>query len=109
MSYDLTPYAGGPLLRDARRTTRAISRVNSGGQIRQAQVDVETDVAICKIESITIATGQALGAVARVAQAETAMAQNFPGASGRLAFIAERHMLHVSDVVDDLQRTLRRK
>jgi hypothetical protein len=110
MSFDMTPYVGGgAIVRDVRRTNRVVSRVQSGSQIRQASVDAETEVALAKIDSITATTGQALGAVAKVAQAETALAQNFPGASGRLAFIAERHMLHVSDAVDGLQTKLRRK
>jgi hypothetical protein len=109
VSYDIDLFEGRGLARDARRTGRQISRVRSGGEIRKAAVDVETDVTLDKIDAITATTGQALGSVAKVAQAETALAQNFPGASGRLAFIAERHMLHVSDVLDDFQTKVRRK
>ena len=109
MSYDITRWEAGGLDRDHRRTSRVISRVASGGQIRQAQVEVEADVTAAKIDAITGATGLGLGAVAKVAQAEQALMQNFPTASGRLAFIAERHMLAVGDVLDELHYQVRRK
>lgn len=109
MPYDISLFEGGALARDRRRVGREISRTQSTGLVRQSAIDVETDIAIGKIDAITATTGQALGAVAKVAQAETALAQNFPGASGRLAFIAERHMLYVGDAVDELHNRLRRK
>jgi hypothetical protein len=109
MSYEVIPYVDGFGSRDARRSARAMNQIAIRGQVRQAEVDVETDIALGKIHSITATTGQGLGAVAQVAQAETALVQHFPAASGRLAFIAERHMFHVSDAIDDLQWKLRRK
>jgi hypothetical protein len=100
---DLLPYTGtAALSRESRRTGRAISRVHGDGQVRQAAIDAEVDVTMAKLDAVTTGTGQALTAVARVAQAETALAQNFPGASGRLAFLAERHMLAASDIVEVL-------
>lgn len=45
-------YAGPmALTRDARKAARSISRYQSGGQVRTAAVDVETDVAIAKVEA----------------------------------------------------------
>lgn len=108
MSAGLVPYAGGALTRDARRTGRQIQRAQSVGQLRQAVIDVETDIAIARVEAVTAATGQAMGSVARVAQAELALVQQFPQASGRVAFIAERHMLALGDIVDGLCRQVRR-
>ncbi|MFL6137360.1 MAG: hypothetical protein ACJ74O_06105 [Frankiaceae bacterium] len=97
-----------PLLRDERRTGRAISRVRSGGAVRLARVDTEVDIAVGKMDGLTLATGQGLGAVGRVAQAEQQLVQLAPLASGRLAYLADRHMLAVGDVLDDLRRDLRR-
>jgi hypothetical protein len=109
MSYELNPYTGGgAMVRDVRRTSRAISRVNGNGQIRQTQVDVETDLALGKIDSITASTGQALGSVAKVAQAEAALALQAPLASGRLAYLAERHLFAAGEVLDQLTSRLRR-
>lgn len=106
MSNELTQFTGGLVARDS-RTGRALSRINASGQLRQATVDVEADVTMAKLEAITAVTGQALGAVARVAQAETALAQNFPGASGRLAFIAQQHMLAAGEVLNELRYRVR--
>jgi hypothetical protein len=107
---DLDLYTGaGSLLRDARRASRAISRVQAGGQVRQAQVDVDADVAMGKLDALTAATGQAMGQVAKVGMAEQQLAQLAPMASGRLSFIADRHMLAAADVLDDLRHELRRR
>jgi hypothetical protein len=100
---DLMLYTGAAALsRDSRRTGRAISRVHAESQVRQAVIDAEVDVTVAKIDAVTTSTGHGLTSVARIAQAETVLAQNFPGATGRLAFLAERHMLAASDMVDDL-------
>ena len=109
MSYELAPLTGGLPARDARRSGRALSRVQASGQIRQAVIDVEADVTMAKLEAITTTTGHALASVARVAQAETALALNFPGASGRLAFIADQHMLAVGEVLNELRYRVRNK
>jgi hypothetical protein len=107
----IEPYTAvnGGLLRDARRAGRAINRYQSGGQVRVAQVDVETDVALAKVEAITHTTGQAMGAVVRVAQAQRHLEQLAPEAAGRLNFLADDHMLSMSDVMADLRRDLRRR
>lgn len=109
MSYDLTPFPSGALAGDARRNGRALSRISASGQLRQAAVDVEGDVALSKLEVLTGVIGHALSAVARVAQAETALALNVPGASGRLAFIADQHMLASAEVLDELRYRMRNK
>jgi hypothetical protein len=108
-SNEIVLFSSGALARDARRTTVAVNRVYSRGEIRQAEVDVESDVAQAKLDAVTRLTGQAMTAVARLAQAETALTQNFPAASGRLAFIAEQHMLLSGDIVADLHYRVRRK
>jgi len=107
MTNDLAMYGGGSR-REVRTVSRAVARAEARGLLRQTTLDQEVALANLKIDALTTATGQALGAVAKVAQAETALVQNFPGASGRLAFISERHMLAVGDVLDDLQYKLRR-
>lgn len=92
-----------------RRTERAVSRVQSASVIRQTSVDSEADVSSAKLDAITNITGQALGAVARVSQAEMTLAQNVPTASGRLALIADQFTLAASEVVADLNSRVRRK
>ncbi len=109
MSYDLTPFVQGVLAGDARRTGRTLSRINASGPLRQATVDVEADVSFAKLEAVTALTGHALSAVARVAQAEAALALTVPAASGRLAFIAEHHMLAAAEVLDELRYRVRNK
>lgn len=52
MSYDVALYTGaGSLVRDARRTGQAISRIQCGGQVRQATVDAEADVTTAKLQA----------------------------------------------------------
>lgn len=101
--------SNGGLLRDARRAGRAISRYQTGGQIRVAQVDTETDVSLAKADALTHTTAQAMGAVVRVAQAQRHLEQLAPEVSGRLNLLADGHMLAMSDLLADLGRELRRQ
>jgi hypothetical protein len=110
MGYDLSVLGGGALTtRDSVRSSRAIGRAQAAGQIRQAHIDSEADVASAKLDAVTNATGQAMRDVARVGQAELAFAQATPAASGRLANIAEQHAWLVSELVCDLHTQVRRK
>ena len=87
---DLTPYVGGVISRDARRAGREISRGRLGAQVRMAAADDVTDLAMAKVEDLTMATGSAMQSVARVAVAQRQLEQLAPEASGRLAFLAGR-------------------
>lgn len=104
----LEPYVNGGLARESRRTSREISRGRLGTQIRIAAADNSTDVAVAKIEDLTMATGNAMQQVTRVAQAQRQLEQIAPEASGRLAFLADDHMLGCSELLGDLRRELRR-
>lgn len=105
---DLYGSSGAPL-RNARRASRAINRYQAVGQVRAGGVDTDTDVALVKMDALTQATGNAMGAVVRVAQAQTHLEQLAPQASGRLNFLADDHMLAMSDVMADLRRDIGRK
>src|SRR4051794_36899361 len=94
---------------DTRRAGRAISRQQAQGQVRIAQADVDTDVAIAKGDSYTAATGSAMGNVIRVAQAQRQLEQLAPEASGRLAMLADEHALTMADNLAELRRNLRRR
>lgn len=96
------------LTRDVRRTSRGISRSRSYAQLRMAGISDETDVAMEKVEALTAATGSGMSAVTRVAQAQRQLETLAPEASGRLAFLAEAHVLAVGDSLQDLRRSLRR-
>jgi hypothetical protein len=110
MTNELTIYDGGfPVSREVRRTGRAISRYQAGGQVRVAAVDTDTDVALAKVDASTATTGHAMTAVVRVAQLQKSLELLAPDAAGRLAFLADDHMLSMSEVVADLRRELRRK
>lgn len=110
MPRDLLPVAGSPLLpTDGRRASRAISRGQSGAVVRQARIDQEADVAQAKLDNITNLTGQAMGAVVRVAQAQRHLEQLAPEAAARLAYLADDHMLAMGETLADLRRDLRRK
>lgn len=106
----IQPYQGNqPLLRDSRRAGRAISRYQAGGQVRTAAIDVETDVTLDKLDSLTAVTGLAMGAVVRVAQAQKHLEQLAPEASGRLTLLADDHVLGLADIAADHRRVLRRQ
>jgi len=106
---DLVPWSGGVVSRDTRRAARSISRYQAGSQVRLALVDVDADLAAAKIDAVTSTTGQAMGAVVRVAQAQRHLEQMAPEAAGRLALLAEDHTWSMTDVMADLRRDLRRR
>ncbi len=111
MSHDMQQYQGGnvSLPGDVRRAGRAISRYQAGAQVRLADVDTETDVALGKIDATTATTAQAMAAVIRVAQLHKNLELLAPEAAGRLAYLAEDHMLGMGETVAELRRQLRRK
>jgi len=110
MSYEVTPFSGpGVSLGDARRAGRAVSRHRSGALVRVSAADAETDVAQAKLDNLTMATGTAMSSVVRVAQAQRHLEQLVPEAAGRLAYLADDHMLGMGEVLADLRRTMRRR
>lgn len=110
MNMDLVPAvgAGGLLDRDARRTSRAIARGRLTTQLRSSQVDNTTDVTLAKVDNLTMATGNAMQQVIRVAQAQRQLEQMIPEAAGRLAFLADDHLLGCTELLADLRREMRR-
>jgi hypothetical protein len=109
VSSDVQPYVSSTALaRDARRAGRAISQIHGDSQVRQAAIDAEVDVTLAKVDALTGTTGYVLTQTARVAQMEAALVQNFPGASGRVAYHCERHMLAVGDCVEFMICRIRR-
>ena len=110
MSYEVQQYqANYPQIRDVRRGARTISKYQVAGQVRMSAVDTETDVTVGKMDVLTEVTGYAMGRVVRVAQAQTHLEQLAPQASARLNFLADDHMLAMSDVMADFRRDIRRK
>ena len=106
---ELTTYLGGGMLdRDARRTSRQITRGRLVSQIRSSQVDDTTDVALAKVENLTLATANAMEQVTRVAQAIRQLEQMNPEVAGRLGYLADNHMLGCSELLADLRREMRR-
>lgn len=110
MSGELTRFEhNGGLVRDARRAGRSVSKYQAGGLVRTTTVDVDTDVALAKVDALTAATGQAMGAVVRIAQAQKHLELLAPEAFGRSAFLADDHLLAISGTLTDLRRSLRGK
>ena len=110
MNNEMIPYVGGAdLSRSARRSGRAISRHHMVAQIRVAAADADTDAALAKIENVTMATGTAMSSIVRVAQTQRHLEQLAPEAAGRLAFVADDHMLGMAELLADLRRELRRR
>lgn len=108
---EIQPYmsgAGGLLPRDSRRVARTNSRCSAGGVVRVSSTDVETDVTLAKVDSATAVTGAAMSAVVRVAKAQQHLELLAPEASGRLAVLADEHVLAIMDVASDHRRALRR-
>lgn len=107
---DIQPYVHNTgLTRDSRRASRAISRYHSGGQVRIAQIDGETDITLAKVDALTTAVGSAMGSVVRVAQAQQQLELMAPSAAGHLAVLAETHVMAMGDIIQDLRRELRRR
>lgn len=108
---DIQPYnhsSSDLLLRDARRAGRSISRHQAGGQVRRSSIDVETDVVLDKLDSLTAVTGQGMGSVVRVALAQQQAELMAPATSGYLTLLANNHALGVADTAEDHRRNLRR-
>jgi hypothetical protein len=93
---------------DARRGSRAISRVNSHGLVRCSRVDAETDVTFAKTASITSVAGAMLNDIARFAQAQAQYELLVPQASARLNAVADSHALDLMEQAADHRRALRR-
>jgi hypothetical protein len=96
------------LLRDVRRATRDVSRYQATGQVRLTSIDVETDIVLAKVDSLTAVTGQGMSAVTRVAQVQRQLEPHALEASGRMALLADDHALGVLEVLGDHRRALRR-
>lgn len=109
MTGEIIQYRGDSFSRDSRRSSRAISRHQMAAQVRVAGIDADTDTAIAKIENATMATGTAMSSVIRVAQAQRHLEQLAPEAAGRLAFLADDHMLGMGELLADYRRELRRR
>ncbi|MDQ1736451.1 MAG: hypothetical protein QOH56_2702 [Pseudonocardiales bacterium] len=107
---NIEQYIGGRQLapRDARRIARSLNGQHVSRQIRGSQIDIETDIAIDKIQNATLATGAGMAAVVTVAQAQQSMELLAPAASGRLALIADNHAFDVADTLAGLRCRLRR-
>jgi hypothetical protein len=109
MTQDLTPYTAPVGGSTVRRAGRAVSRYQSNAVVRVASSDAATDVAIGKVENLTMATGTAMQAVIRVAKAQRQLEQLAPEAAGRLAYLADDHLLGCGEVLTDLRCNLRRR
>ena len=106
---ELAPYSGSSApSRDARRSSREIARGRLGTQVRASLVDNATDVNMAKVDNLTMATGNAMQQVIRVAQAQRQLEQMIPEAAGRLAYLADDHLLGCSELLADLRREMRR-
>lgn len=102
-------YAGVEVSRPARRAGEAISARHFEAAVRVSAADASTDIALAKVENVTTATGTAMSAVVRIAQAQRSLEQLAPEASGRLAHLADDHLLGMSELLADLRYNLRRK
>jgi outer membrane scaffolding protein for murein synthesis (MipA/OmpV family) len=110
LSYELAEYNGNQLvMADGRRVGRAISRHRAGALVRVSGADADADVAQAKIDNLTMATGTAMSSVVRIAQAQRHLEQLAPEAAGRLAYLADDHMLGMGEVLADLRRDMRRR
>jgi hypothetical protein len=105
---ELSPFICADGSGDARRASRQLSRSRLGAQIRTGEVGSVTDVALAKVDNLTMATGNAMQQVTRVATAQRQLEQLAPEAAGRLAFLADDHMLGCAELLGDLRRDLRR-
>jgi hypothetical protein len=106
---ELNLYDGGSTVRSTRNASRAITRTRAGALMRIAGTDADTDVAQAKIDNLTMATATAMSSVVRVAQAQRNLEQLAPEAAGRLAYLADDHMLGMGEALADLRRDLRRR
>ena len=107
---DLRPYtaAGVARSRSSRRAAEAIQQQSLGADVRIAAANARTDVTLAKTENVTLATGAAMAAVVRVSQAQRQYEQLAPDAAGRLAFLADEHLLGMSDLLTQMRLDQRR-
>ena len=109
MTSEIVPIGGGGLMRrEARSTLRAVGQSKSFTQVRVARADDSTDLAVAKLENLSLATGSAMHQVARVARIQREMEQLAPEVSMRLNFLVEDHLLGCSELLADFRRELRR-
>lgn len=93
---------------DLRQVGRALSRQQAGLTIRRGAIDTATELALDKVDSATAVTGQAMGAVVRVAQVQQPLEVLAPSTSGRLNLLADDHALGMVELTAEHRRNLRR-
>jgi len=105
---EITSYSGGALGRDSRRASREIQRGRLGTQVSVSRVGNATDLTMAKLVDVTYATGSAMQALTKVAQAQQQLEQMAPAAAGRLEFLVQDHAFGCADLLGDLRRGMRR-
>lgn len=109
MSNELVPVVDGIVSGESRRASRSIARSRSAAQVRMARVADEADIAIEKLEQISFATINAMGAIARVNGAQKLFEQQAPELAGRLNRLADFHELAAVQSIEDMRRDIRRR
>src|SRR5690349_3138577 len=97
---EVSLFRTGVPARQSRRAGRVLDDLGIEGLVRQTAIDIQTDVALAKLDALTSVTGSGMAAVTRVAQAQVAMEQLNPQASGRLNLIADWHAMAVVEELD---------
>ena len=105
---DMSVYrAGGLSVREARRTSRELQRMNARGLIQAAAIDQQAELQAAKVEAVAYVGKRALSEVALLSQLECQLAQMIPTARGRLHALGDITALGMADVVSDTVRKVR--
>ncbi|KSU53327.1 hypothetical protein AS181_22100 [Gordonia sp. SGD-V-85] len=94
--------------REARETRRELQRLEGRVARELARIDATAEVQQERVRALNSISTSALVATAQLSQAEVALAQLTPHASGRLAAIADLTAVLTSEIVVDSARELRR-
>jgi hypothetical protein len=105
----LEPYSGGLSPMGRHQVARSVNRQRAGALIRIAGVKAQAQVAVAKVDALSLVTAEAMTAVTQLARMQRQLEQLAPEASGRLAYLAESHTLLMSGVLQDLRTELRER
>ena len=94
--------------RTARVAGRVLGNIQVGAIIDLARIDAAVQRRETATDGTTAITARAMQHVALIAQSEQSLGLTVPGASGRLAAVADAHALAMTAIVIDTAHALKR-
>ncbi len=103
----LTRYVSEVPTREARNFSRGLEHLNMTNRFSMAKIDAVAVKRTAIVDAVVSVAKRGMEGVGLLSQLEQQMSAMIPGSTNRLAFIADRAVLAVGDVVSDTVREMR--